>query len=240
MLFFPAIDIKDGKCVRLLQGEMDKATVFGDDPSSQAKKFADDGAEWIHIVDLNGAFAGVPVNHKAVEKIVKNVKVKLQLGGGIRDIETIEKWVSLGISRVVLGTAALKNPDLVISACQKFPGRVAVGIDAKDGMVAVEGWAKVSEMRAADLALKFEDAGVSAIIFTNINNDGMMKGPDIEGTKMLAEMLTTKVILSGGISSLEDLKAAKKLDKFGVLGVISGRAIYENKFTVKQAVEVLK
>lgn len=240
MLFFPAIDIKDGKCVRLLQGEMDKATVFGDDPSVQAKKFADEGAEWIHIVDLNGAFAGVPVNHKAVEKIVKNVKVKLQLGGGIRDLDTVERWINAGIARVVLGTAALKNPELVINSCQKFPGRIAVGIDARDGMVAVEGWAKVSEIKAADLALKFEDAGVSAIIYTNIDNDGMMKGPDIEGTKKLAEMLTTKVILSGGISSIEDLRSAKKLDKFGVLGVISGRAIYENKFSVKEAIEVLK
>lgn len=239
MILFPAIDLKDGNCVRLYKGEMAQATVFSDAPAVQAKQFEDEGAEWIHIVDLNGAFAGKPVNFEAVKNIISAVKVPLQLGGGIRDIETIEQWLNAGISRVILGTVALKNPELVRTACKKFPGKIAVGIDGKNGFVATEGWAEESEISVIELAKKFEDAGVSCIIFTEISRDGAMQGADVDATKKLAETVKIPVIASGGVSNLNDLKDIKALENSGVIGVISGRAIYEKAFTIQQAKEIL-
>lgn len=237
MIIYPAIDLKDGKCVRLLRGEMEQSTVFSDKPYEQAKKFEESGFHWLHLVDLNGAFEGKPVNARAVSTIITNVNMLTQLGGGIRDIETIENWLSVGINRVILGTVALKNPGLVINACRAFPDQVAVGIDAKNGMVATDGWAKVSEVPAIELALKFEDAGVSAIIYTDINRDGAMEGPNIEETARLAERLSTPVILSGGISKLSDIEDVKQYQNSGIEGVIIGRALYDG--SIKPA-DVLK
>lgn len=227
MIIYPAIDLKDGKCVRLLRGEMDKATVFSDKPWQQAKLFEKAGFHWLHLVDLNGAFQGKPVNAKAVSEILQNVNMLTQLGGGIRSMETIAGWLEAGINRVILGTVALKNPGLVIQACRTFPDQVAVGIDAKSGKVATDGWANVSEINAVDLALRFEDAGASAIIYTDINRDGAMEGPNLEETVKLAERLSTPVILSGGISKLDDIKAVKQHQSAGIEGVIVGRALYD-------------
>lgn len=240
MIFFPAIDLKDGQCVRLLRGEMDQATVFNDDPGSQAKAFVNQGCEWLHVVDLNGAFAGEPVNGDAVKSILSNAKVPTQLGGGIRTMETIEFWLEAGIRRVILGTIALRDPDFVKQACKSFPGHVAVGIDAKDGFVAVEGWAEVSEMKALDLAQEFEHAGVSAIIYTDISRDGAMEGPNLQGTLELAQSISTPVILSGGVSSIDDLRDLKARDSNRLEGVISGRAIYDDQINIREAVDVLK
>jgi phosphoribosylformimino-5-aminoimidazole carboxamide ribotide isomerase len=235
MILYPAIDLKDGKCVRLLRGEMDQTTVFSDKPYEQAKRFEEAGFHWLHIVDLNGAFAGKPVNAKAVSAILQNVNMLTQLGGGIRNLPTIEMWLAGGINRVILGTIALKNPTLVVQACRAFPDQIAVGIDAKGGMVATDGWARVSEMPAVDLALKFEDAGVSAIIYTDISRDGAMEGPNIEETVKLAEKLSTPVILSGGISKLDDLKAIKEHQASGIEGIIIGRALYDGSIEPKEA-----
>lgn len=240
MILFPAIDLKDNQCVRLVHGYMDQATVFSNSPADQAKLFEAQGAEWIHVVDLNGAFEGKPVNADAVKSILAAVNIPVQLGGGIRNLETIRQWVELGVSRVILGTIALRKPDLVKEACQLFPGKIAVGIDARDGMVAVEGWAEKSNMTARDLAEKFENAGVSCIIYTNVNHDGAMKGPDVNGTKKLAEHLTTPIIASGGVSSLDDLRALKAHEESGICGVISGRAIYDEAIDIKEAIAVLK
>lgn len=239
MYFYPAIDLKDGQCVRLLRGEMDQATVFNDDAGAQAKAFVEQGCEWIHVVDLNGAFEGKPVNADAVQAILDAVDVPIELGGGIRDMDTIRFWLDKGVRRVILGTVALRDPDLVIEACEEFPGRIAVGVDAKDGMVAVEGWAEVSDISAIDLAKKFEDAGVAVIIFTDIGRDGLMQGPNVASTLELAKAISTPVIVSGGVSSMDDLKAVK--DAGGDLfdGVISGRAVYDGKIGVKEAVELL-
>ena len=240
MILYPAIDLKDGACVRLVRGEMDAATVFNTDPGAQAKSFADAGCDWIHVVDLNGAFAGKPVNGDAVSAIIGAVDVPVQLGGGIRDLATIDMWLSKGLARVILGTVALRDPDLVRQACKAFPGKVAVGIDARDGFVAVEGWAETSSITALDLALKFEDAGVAAIIYTDIDRDGAMGGPNVEATAALAERLTTPVIASGGVSSLDDLKALKARAASGISGVISGRALYDGRIDLKAALAVLK
>ena len=229
MIFFPAIDLKDGQCVRLLRGEMDQATVFADDPAGQARKFADAGCTWLHVVDLNGAFAGAPVNALAVEAILANVDIPIQLGGGIRDMETVALWLEKGVARVILGTAALKNPGLVIAACEQYPGRVAVGIDARDGRVATEGWAETSDMEAGQLALKFEDAGVAAIIYTDIERDGAMQGPNIDATLALARAINTPVIASGGVASMDDLAALKQAGGDILDGVISGRAVYDGR-----------
>jgi phosphoribosylformimino-5-aminoimidazole carboxamide ribotide isomerase len=238
MILFPAIDLKEGKCVRLYQGDMDKATVFNNSPSTQALMFQKEGASWIHVVDLDGAFAGKPANVAAVKSIIDATKTKIQLGGGIRSIEAIENWLSQGISRVILGTLAVKNPDLVKQACKKFSGKIAVGIDAKDGFVATEGWAEKSNLSVIELAKKFEDAGVSCIVYTDISKDGAMQGADFEGTQNLVNSVNIPVILSGGISSIADLKRAREINN--LYGVISGRAIYEKAFSVKQAIEVLK
>ena len=216
MILYPAIDLKDGQAVRLLHGEMDSATVFNDDPTAQARAFAEAGCEWLHLVDLNGAFAGEPVNAAAVEAILKSVNVPTQLGGGIRDLATIEMWLSKGLSRVILGTVAVENPDLVRDAAKQFPGHVAVGIDARAGRVATKGWAEETNVDATDLAKSFEDAGVAAIIYTDINRDGAMIGPNIDATEAMARSVSIPVIASGGVSSLADLDALKKT------GVISG------------------
>jgi phosphoribosylformimino-5-aminoimidazole carboxamide ribotide isomerase len=239
MNFYPAIDLKDGKCVRLYQGDMGKATVFSESPASQAKAFEDEGAGWLHIVDLNGAFEGKPINFEVVKDIIASVNLKTQLGGGIRDIETIRNWLEAGIKRVILGTAAVKNPELVEEACKDFPDQIVVGIDAWEGKVATEGWAEKSELGVIELAKKFEDCGVAAIIYTDITKDGAMQGADFDGIKELAESVSIPVIASGGVSNLDDIRKLKELENFGVEGVISGRAIYEKAFTVKEAVDIL-
>ena len=239
MILYPAIDLKDGACVRLLRGEMEAATVFGTDPAAQARAFQDAGCRWLHLVDLNGAFAGAPVNGAAVEGILAAVTVPVQLGGGIRDRATIEAWLEKGIRRVILGTAALRDPELVRQAASAHPGRVAVGIDARDGRVAVEGWAETSDVTALDLARRFEDAGVAAIIYTDIERDGAMQGPNVAATAALARAVSIPVIASGGVSSMDDLRALKAsgapLD-----GAISGRALYEGKLDLAEAVALLE
>jgi phosphoribosylformimino-5-aminoimidazole carboxamide ribotide isomerase len=238
MNLYPAIDLKDGTCVRLLRGDMDKATVFSNTPAAQAAIFENDGFSWLHIVDLNGAFEGKPVNGGAVKSILSRVKMQVQLGGGIRTLEMIDTWLTAGVSRVILGTAALKNPVLVKEACRLFPGQVAVGIDAINGKVAVSGWADVSDMQAVDLAKKFEDAGVAAIIYTDINRDGAMQGANISETVTLAESITTPVIASGGVSSIEDIKNYKAVETSGIEGVIIGRALYDGAIKPKEALAI--
>ena len=240
MIFLPAIDLKDGQCVRLVKGEMDQATVFGDDPAAQAKIFAEAGCTWLHVVDLNGAFEGKPVNGGAVDGILGATDMSIELGGGIRDLATVEMWLEKGVSRVILGTVALKNPDLVRQACRNYPGRVAVGIDARDGFVAVEGWAETSEITALDLAKKFEDSGVSAIIYTDIERDGAMQGPNIPATLTLAQTIAIPVIASGGVSSMDDLRALKEAGGDLFEGAISGRAVYDGRIDPAQAVALLQ
>lgn len=240
MILYPAIDLKDGKAVRLLRGEMEQATIFNPDPAAQAESFQAQGYEWLHLVDLNGAFAGKPVNGAAVEAILKRVSLPTQLGGGIRDLETIGFWLERGITRVILGTVAVKNPALVKEACKAFPGHIAVGIDARDGFVAVEGWAETSELKALDLALKFEDCGVAAIIYTDIERDGAMGGVNVDATAVLASHLTTPVIASGGVSSLADLRALKEVEHTGINGVISGRALYDGRIDPTEALALLR
>lgn len=240
MIFFPAIDIKDSVCVRLLHGDMKKATVYNDDPGEQARIFVTAGCEWLHIIDLDGAVEGRVVNAAAVGRVIANADVPIQLGGGIRSMEIIDRWLQIGVSRVILGTAALHDPELVKDACKKFPGKIAVSIDARDGMVAVSGWTKTSDMKAEDLALKMEDAGVCAVIFTDINRDGALTGVNVEATAALAKRLKTPVIASGGVASIEDIKALKKHEDIGIAGVISGRAIYDGRLSVEDAVRVLK
>ena len=239
MIFFPAIDLKDGQCVRLEKGDMDRATIFDSDPVSRAKSFLISGCSWLHLVDLNGAFQGKPVNQQAVENIIKNVEINIQLGGGIRNLETIDLWINTGIDRVILGTMALTKPDLVISACKKHPGKIAVGIDAREGMVAVEGWVKQTKIKALDLVKKFEDVGVSAIIYTDINRDGILTGPAINETIELAESINIPVIVSGGVSSIEDIKEIQSKNCSGIMGVISGRAIYDNRIDIYECNKIL-
>jgi len=239
MILYPAIDLKDGTCVRLYKGEMDQATVFNDNPAAQARSFQEAGCEWLHLVDLNGAFAGQPVNGAAVEAILAEITVPTQLGGGIRDMATIEAWLSKGLARVILGTAAVENPDLVRQAARAFPGQVAVGIDARDGRVATKGWATETDVMVTDLARSFEDAGIAAIIYTDINRDGAMQGPNVTATAALANAVSIPVIASGGVSSLDDLVALKNsgapLD-----GAISGRALYDGAIVLAEALNVLK
>ena len=239
MILYPAIDLKDGQCVRLYKGDMDKATVFGDDPAAQATAFALRGAEWLHLVDLNGAFAGRPVNAAAVEAILAAVAIPCQLGGGIRDMATIAMWLEKGLSRVILGTVAVESPDLVREAARAFPGRVAVGIDARDGLVATRGWADQTQMQATDLARAFEDAGVAAIIYTDIDRDGAMQGPNVAATAALARAVSIPVIASGGVSSLDDLRALRDCGA-PLDGAISGRALYDGKLDLAEAIALLK
>lgn len=239
VILFPAIDLKDGQCVRLFKGDMDKATIYNTDPAAQAKAFEATGFQYLHLVDLNGAIEGKPVNDTAVSNILKSVSIPVQLGGGIRDLATIATWLKKGVKRVILGTVALRNPQLVKDACKQFPGRIVVGIDARDGLVAVEGWAQTSEVKALDLALKFEDSGVAAIIYTDINRDGTSAGLNVEATVDLAFALTTPVIASGGVSSLSDLEELKREAGAGIEGVIAGRAIYDGRIEAKAALKLL-
>ncbi|MDA7425231.1 1-(5-phosphoribosyl)-5-[(5-phosphoribosylamino)methylideneamino]imidazole-4-carboxamide isomerase [Thalassococcus lentus] len=238
MILYPAIDLKDGKAVRLLRGDMDKATVFNDDPAAQALEFVAAGCEWLHLVDLNGAFAGEPVNAAAVEAILAQTGTPAQLGGGIRDMATIEAWLSKGLARVILGTVAVENPDLVREAARAFPGKIAVGIDAKDGRVATKGWAEVTDVQATELAKSFEDAGVAAIIYTDINRDGAMQGPNVQATAELAASVTIPVIASGGVSSIKDLIALRDCGA-QLNGAISGRALYDGAINLEEAIAVL-
>lgn len=238
MILYPAIDLKDGQAVRLVHGEMSSATVFNDDPAAQARAFQDAGCDWVHLVDLNGAFAGEPVNGAAVEAILAALDVPAQLGGGIRDMATIESWLSKGLQRVILGTVAVENPDLVREAAKAFPGHVAVGIDARKGRVATKGWAEETDVMATDLARQFEDAGVAAIIYTDIDRDGAMGGPNVEATEALARAVSIPVIASGGVSSLDDLK---RLKGTGVIqGAISGRALYDGAIDLAEALAVCR
>jgi phosphoribosylformimino-5-aminoimidazole carboxamide ribotide isomerase len=240
VILFPAIDLKNGQCVRLEQGDMARATVFNLDPTAQARSFAAQGFEYLHVVDLDGAFAGKPMNAHAVEAMLKAVTMPLQLGGGIRDLDTIEAWLAKGVARVIIGTAAVRDPDLVKGAAKKFPDRVAVGLDARDGRVAVEGWAETSQVTALEMAQRFEDAGVAAIIFTDIARDGLLKGLNLDATIELAERISIPVIASGGFASIEDVKAllaprAKKL-----AGAIAGRALYDGRLDASAALALIR
>ena len=238
MILFPAIDLKEGQCVRLLRGDMSAATVFGDDPAAQARSFAAAGCEWLHLVDLDGAFAGRPVNAEAVRAILAAVGVPVQLGGGIRDRATIEAWLEAGVARVILGTVAVEAPDLVRAAAAAHPGRIAVGLDARAGRVATRGWAEATEIEATDLARRFEDAGIAAIIYTDIERDGAMAGPDVAAAAALARAVDIPVIASGGVSSLADLIALR--DAGPVAGAITGRALYDGAIDLPQALAALK
>lgn len=240
MYLLPAIDLKQGKCVRLEQGRMDRATVFNENPVNQAEFFVEQGAEWIHIVDLDAAFVGHPVNEKVIKKILQNVSVNIEVGGGIRSIETIKMWLDTGVARVILGTSALRDPDLVKKACREFPNRIALGIDAKDGFVAVQGWTEDSQVTAIELARRFEKDGVCCIIYTDISRDGVLSGPNLQATLNLSKSISIPVIVSGGVSSLEDILACKKHKEDNIAGIIAGRALYDNRFSVQQAVQLLK
>ncbi len=239
MILFPAIDLKDGQCVRLERGEMERATVFNTDPAAQARLFEEAGFSWLHLVDLNGAFAGRPVNAAAVEAILRAVSLPVQLGGGIRDMATIEHWLGAGVRRVILGTVALTDPDLVRAAARAFPGRVAVGIDARRGKVAVQGWAETSEMEAVDLARRFQDAGIAAIIYTDIERDGVLKGLNIDATLQLARAVSIPVIASGGLASLDDIRRLLRPDCAILEGAISGRALYDGRIDWRAALDLI-
>ena len=240
MILFPAIDLKDGQCVRLKLGEMDQATVFNDNPAAQALAFEKQGFQYLHVVDLNGAFAGKPVNGAAVDAILKAVKMPVQLGGGIRDLATIETWLAKGIRRVILGTIAVRDPALVKAACKKFPGRIAVGIDAKGGKVAVEGWAETSTLTAIDLASRFEDAGVSAIVYTDIERDGILKGLNLPATVELADATSIPIIASGGLASIDDVKDLLRPENAKLEGAITGRALYDGRIDPAEALALLQ
>jgi phosphoribosylformimino-5-aminoimidazole carboxamide ribotide isomerase len=240
MILFPAIDLKDGQCVRLEQGDMQRATVFNADPADQARRFAAEGFEWLHVVDLNGAFAGRSVNGEAVAAILAAVKIPVQLGGGVRDMAAIEAWLAKGMARVILGTAAVSDPELVRVAAKQFPGRIAVGIDARGGRVAVRGWADVTEMEAIELGRRFEDAGVAAIIYTDIDRDGILKGLNIEATLRLAGAVSIPVIASGGLASLADIERLLQPDCAILEGAISGRALYDGRLDGRQALQLIR
>lgn len=236
MILYPAIDLKEGRCVRLIRGDMEQATVFNDDPVAQAASFVDAGASWLHLVDLDGAFAGEPMNAAAVQAIVNEVDIPVQLGGGIRTLETIESWLNRGVMRVILGTAAVKDPNLVTQACRKFPGQIAVGIDARGGRVAVEGWAEETDIQAVELARNFADAGVDAIIYTDIDRDGVLEGANIAATSELAHAVPIPVIASGGVSSLADVRAL--IAEKRIAGAIIGRALYDGRIDLAEALQL--
>lgn len=239
-ILFPAIDLKSGECVRLKLGDMDQATVYNTDPGAQAKAFEDQGFEYLHVVDLDGAFAGEAVNGAAVEAILSATKNPVQLGGGIRTLEHIESWLSKGLARVILGTIAVRDPDLVREACRKFPNRIAVGIDAKGGKVAVEGWAETSELTVIDMAARFEDAGAAAIIYTDIDRDGVLAGINWDSTLELARSTSIPVIASGGLASMEDIKRMTDTDAQILEGAISGRALYDGRINPDEALSLLQ
>jgi phosphoribosylformimino-5-aminoimidazole carboxamide ribotide isomerase len=240
VILFPAIDLKNGQCVRLEQGDMARATVFNLDPAAQAKSFAAQGFEYLHVVDLDGAFAGKPMNAHAVEAMLKAVTMPVQLGGGIRDLGTVEAWLGKGIARVIIGTAAVRDPDFVKQAAKTFPGRVAVGLDARDGKVAVEGWAETSEITALEIARRFEDAGVAAIIFTDIARDGLLKGLNLDATIALADRISVPVIASGGLASIEDVRAMLAPRASRLAGAIAGRALYDGRLDPSAALELIR
>ena len=239
MILFPAIDLKDGQCVRLKLGDMDQATVFNDSPANQASVFKAQGFEYLHLVDLNGAFKGRPVNGPAVEEILAAIDLPVQLGGGIRNLDTIESWLGKGISRVILGTIAVRDPQLIRDACKNFPGKVAVGIDAKGGKVAVEGWAETSQLTTIELARQFEDAGVSAIIYTDVDRDGILTGLNIDSTLELANSTSIPIIASGGLASIADIKRLMQPDCQILEGAISGRALYDGRLDPAQALSLI-
>jgi phosphoribosylformimino-5-aminoimidazole carboxamide ribotide isomerase len=240
VILFPAIDLKNGQCVRLEQGDMARATVFNLDPAAQAKSFAAQGFEYLHVVDLDGAFAGKPMNAGAVETMLKAVAVPLQLGGGIRDLATVEAWLAKGVARVIIGTAAVRDPELVKNAARKFPGRVAVGLDARDGKVAVEGWAETSQVTALEIAQRFEDAGVAAIIFTDIARDGLLKGLNLGATIALADRISIPVVASGGLASIEDIRAMLTPRAKQLAGAIAGRALYDGRLDAAAALALIR
>ena len=240
MILFPAIDLKDGRCVRLVQGDMAQATVFSDNPAEQALTFERQGFEYLHLVDLDGAFAGRPVNGDAVKAILDAIAIPVQLGGGIRDLRTIERWLEKGVARVIIGTAAVRDPDLVREASRLYPGRIAVGIDARDGLVAIDGWAKTSQMSAIDLGRRFEDAGVAALVYTDISRDGVMKGLNIEATLALAEATSIAVIASGGLASIADVERLLEPDCARLNGAITGRALYDGRLDAAEALALIR
>jgi phosphoribosylformimino-5-aminoimidazole carboxamide ribotide isomerase len=240
VILFPAIDLKNGQCVRLEQGDMARATVFNLDPAAQARAFATQGFEYLHVVDLDGAFAGKPMNAQAVEAMLKAVTMPVQLGGGIRDLKTIEAWLAKGIARVIIGTAAVRDPELVKGAAKQFPGRVAVGLDARDGKVAVEGWAETSQVTALEIARRFEDAGVAAIIFTDIARDGLLKGLNLDATIELAERISIPVIASGGFASIDDVRALLAPRAGKLAGAIAGRALYDGRLDPQAALALIR
>ncbi len=239
MILFPAIDLKDGECVRLRQGDMDDVTVFNDDPAAQARAFEAQGFEWLHIVDLNGAVEGRPVNAAAVEAILQAISIPAQLGGGIRDRATIDMWLEKGLARVILGTVAVRNPELVREACRAHPGRIAVGIDAREGRVAIEGWGETSDLDAVTLARRFEDAGVAAIIYTDIARDGVLQGLNLESTVALARAVSIPVIASGGLASLDDIRALLRPENAILEGAITGRALYDGRLDADEALALI-
>jgi phosphoribosylformimino-5-aminoimidazole carboxamide ribotide isomerase len=239
VILFPAIDLKEGRCVRLVQGDMALATVFNDDPAAQAADFEAQGFEWLHLVDLDGAFAGRPVNAQAVEAILRRVRLPVQLGGGIRDMRTVEGWLTSGIRRVIIGTAAVRDPDFVREAARRFPGQIAVGIDARDGRVAVDGWARMSEMSAEDLGRKFEDVGVAALVYTDIARDGILTGLNIEATLALARAVSIPVVASGGLASIDDVRRMLEPDCGVLEGAISGRALYDGRLDAREALKLI-
>lgn len=240
MIIIPAVDIKNGKCVRLLQGRKDAETVFADDPAAMAQQWADQGAELIHVIDLDGAFEKTPRNFPVIEQILKSVNVPIQIGGGIRDEATIKMYLDAGVERIIIGTEAIRNPQLVIDACRIFPGKIVVGIDARNGLVAIEGWTKTTRTQAVDLAKQFEDSGVIAINFTDIHRDGMQTGPNIEETRKLAESISIPVVASGGVSSLADIQNLLPLTAVGVTGVITGKALYTGAMNLNDAISYVK
>lgn len=240
MRLYPAIDLKDGQCVRLFKGDMNAATVYAEDAAAQARRFEAAGFDYLHVVDLNGAVSGVSANHEVVKRILASVQMPVQLGGGIRDMAAIDHWLGAGLSRVILGTVAVKNPALVKEAAKKYPDQIVVGIDARGGMVAVEGWVEASQTKAADLAKLFEDAGVAAIIYTDIARDGTLSGPNLDETVALAEAVSIPVILSGGVGTLDDLRAVKARELAGIEGIIIGRALYENTIQPYEALALMR
>lgn len=238
MLIIPAVDIKNGKCVRLFQGRLDSETVFSDDPAAMAKRWENEGAEIIHVIDLDGAVEKSPKNLNSIERIIESVKAYIQVGGGIRTAKTAKMYLDLGVKRVIIGTEAIKNPNFVKDACKAFPDQIVVGIDARDGLVAIEGWTETTRIKDVDLARRFEDCGVAAINFTDIHRDGMETGPNIEATRRIAEAVSIPVVASGGVSTIEDIKKLMPLEAVGVVGVITGRALYSGSLSLKEAIEV--